>query len=332
MGWTAVADPGGAKHALQVERDGALYLGTVGHVYKSTDRGDSWSEIGSGGLPSTSSIQCIALAPDNTLCIGNTTISSIHAQVWRYTGGAWVVATGIPTNLTLKISALLRAYGSEFFAGTAFNGDLYRSLDNGANWSLYAPNAKIIDPASAPGAIWILLLVDGGRIACGCEADPGGLFRDPRILTGGQSLSQWKNIGPFNVDGYNANVRVAFSDLNDKDGVIVCSRRRSSDGKIISRSLSEGVWSTVSSGIVVSKFIAGLGKDVSGAWWMSQQYSGGTFGETYRSTNKGTSWAKYEAGFPGAAGAVWATSFAYDDTYIYAVGNDDIIYRAPAGG
>jgi len=330
VAWTALTDPsGGGSGNLTVlfQQGGSIYLGGIGKVWVSSDHGGSWSEIGAGGLPATAQMSAIALAPDGTLCIGHNNSGGVNPASYYWSGSAWVLATGIPTNLTLKVSALKVAYG-KLFAATAFQGEIYVSTNNGHSYSLYATNPLIRDTADPQtGAIWSLGLISGGRLAAsgefGTAGGNGGIFRDPR--TGGQ----WVGIGGFNVDGFSANEK-PWCSATGKDGTIYAYRKHSS-GDRVWKSTKDGVWTKISTGITQNQVGLNMVLDATGTLWYSQQPNSGD-GHTYRSVNLGASWATYESGLPASTWAIYRGIVA-DDAYVYALMNNaGGIYRAPAGG
>lgn len=327
-----MTDPssGGSQLNSLYAEAGSLYCGGVGQLWKSTDQGSSWTELGPGGLPVPHAIASIGIAPDGTLCCGTNKSGSSYPAAFYWTGSAWVQATGLPTNLSLKFSDFQRAYG-KFYISTMFQGDIYESSDNGHSWTIYATNATIRDPTdSTAGGVWAMGLCSDGRLCCGAEigaASPnlGGIFRDPR--TGGH----WVRIGPLDSDGYSANMKVFFSDgAHDDDGIVWAGRKHSSDGKYVCKSTGDSTWAGASTGLTINQIVLNLGKDATGAMWESQQPSSGD-GHTYRSTDGGANWSVYETGLPAHEWAADRT-IVFDASYVYMLGKVSDIYRAPAGG
>src|ERR1043166_3292718 len=103
--WTPITDPsaGGKIHSLRA-KDSTLYASGIGHVWKSSDAGATWVEVGSG-LPAIG-IVSLGVAPDGSLACG----TAKPAAAYRFVGGAWKQAAGLVAP-NLKVSAFTVAYG-----------------------------------------------------------------------------------------------------------------------------------------------------------------------------------------------------------------------------
>jgi len=132
-------------HAISILRDpqGAktILLLTVNAIYRSTDDGQSWSELVSreqfDGMYYTRTVQPLA---DNSgelmLAIGDGTPGT-RSVLYRSAdrGANWTASTlGSPPNSTFWAFGVHAADPTLLFAGTKY-GQLHRSTDGGRNWT-----------------------------------------------------------------------------------------------------------------------------------------------------------------------------------------------------
>lgn len=281
--WKSVADPsnGGKLHVLYANK-GVLYAGGIGHVWKSSDAGATWSEVGSG-LPANGVVS-LSTAPDGSLVAG--TVRGVSAAgAYRLGLGVWTPATGL-TSPNLKVSGFAVAYGRLFLC-TAFNGDVWASDDNGASYTLYAPNSAVRQPGTTAGALWTIgTTPDGTLCVSGEQGD--GIWLDARSIG-----AAWKTIGPLDRDGYSANTKQW---LLARSGNVYAARKFQSTGQWMHR-LVNGKWEHVSQGLPTYQVCTALCEDASGALWCSSQDTSGN-GSVY-SSKDGVTWQQAADGLSG---------------------------------
>ena len=113
--------------SIDVTQTGNIFIGTRNGVYRSNDNGDSWSHVKNDDY----TYFAITEAPNGDIFIGN-----LFREVYHSTnnGDSWVRAdTGIPNSVTSSIYSLASRSDGELYSGTG--SGIYRSTDNGANWT-----------------------------------------------------------------------------------------------------------------------------------------------------------------------------------------------------
>ena len=130
--WTNIGALGAetsAPSALKVSAS-ILLMGTSpnGKVFRSTDNGVTWGDLGQ--LGAETSVVCMAI--NGATVVAGT---SPNGKIYRSTdsGATWGLAASLAS--AFIVSCLLYTGGSTFVAGTGANGKIYRSTDDGVNWS-----------------------------------------------------------------------------------------------------------------------------------------------------------------------------------------------------
>lgn len=157
--------------AFDPVHSGTAYAGCMyGLVFKTTDGGATWDSACSG-LPTSASIDDIAVNP------GNTDIVLVAASdgVYRSTdaGGTWSKNGGISVAFDLALSPANPALA--YCLGYAAEPCLFISTDSGATWTLQPGNVQqskggslIVDPSDAdvvysPGTAGVVKTTDRGE-------------------------------------------------------------------------------------------------------------------------------------------------------------------------
>lgn len=149
--WRNLGPDGGSVYSLAFQPGShrVMYAGVEGGVYKSVDRGTTWTWAGEG-LDVFSHVNSLAVDPVHT----STVYANAGGRVFRSLNGgqSWEL-TGAASFLAYQIAVHPNASG-KLFAAT--NQGLYRSSDGGATWNLltrglpesYGATLVVFDPAS----------------------------------------------------------------------------------------------------------------------------------------------------------------------------------------
>lgn len=151
--------------ALVSDASGSLVLAGTGiGIFRSQDRGDSWT-LASAGLRA-SNISALALDPADPSTVWASGSGLAEASLFRSAdaGMSWSLAGGPGNPLFAYALAIDPGNPSILYAAAS---DVYRSEDGGADWTHSTPTtgylyALAVDPGS-PGRVWV--------------AGAGGLFR-----------------------------------------------------------------------------------------------------------------------------------------------------------
>ncbi len=261
--------------------DNVLYVGSDGGVYRSTDRGATYTDISNGdpggmtmmqfyriaGRKSTSGI-IIGGTQDN----GSNRYTSGNGSNFFHMRGADGMDCGIDPNNSNNMYSMTQ------------NGGMAHSTNQGVNWSS-------ITPAGATGA-WVTPMVvhptNGAIVYAG--------YNDVYYST--NSGSTWTNRGS---DG-----RGAFA-----MGTSNTSKLYAANGSTLQMSTNAGVgWTTVSSNGLPGSTITFIAVNPDNSNDVFVTYGGYTDGQkVYRSTNSGTSWTNVSGTLPN----VPVNCIAYED-------------------
>ena len=133
--------PGGAS-VLWVGSGNDLYAGggEVGGVYRSSDRGGTWTEAGMEGVPITSA----AMTGDGAILVGTSEIGVYYSND---NGGNW--SQLLDGSKTGRVNAVVATNEGDLFVATESAG-IYRSNDGGETWveaSTGIPAGAVVDLA-----------------------------------------------------------------------------------------------------------------------------------------------------------------------------------------
>ena len=128
--------------AAGIAKDGTLYAGTFGSVYRSLDSGQTWSSA-LITIPNADDISCIFVSSNGYIYyspVGNS-ISQSNTGLWRSTnqGQTWTRVLALSTSEC--IWGIDEDSKGNLFAGAYTIGDLnsdariYKSTNNGASWA-----------------------------------------------------------------------------------------------------------------------------------------------------------------------------------------------------
>jgi hypothetical protein len=208
--------------------NGDLYLGTISAtIYASHNLGATWTALPS--LPQAF-VEAMTIGASGELiaAYGSVLPSQPRAvpAVAVFRGSAWQQATGIRASRGIT-SLTLAPNGHDILAVTAWNGDVWRSRNNGASFTQEVANiyTKLVN---RPGALWLVRSV-GSVVYTGGE---GGVLKS---VDGGFTYSY---IGPLSSHG-NFNVLAV-----NRRGDPVCNRTLTTDGSPLLR-CERGTWKIV---------------------------------------------------------------------------------------
>src|SRR5215475_3864783 len=133
-GWTNLG-PGGGSYVYGIAFDPrspqTLYAATSAGVFKSADRGASWTAARDG--LSQPVVWSLVLDPKNP----NTLYAGTPAGVFRSLDGAlsWSSSSfGIPDAVVFHVALGVTSQGTSIYA-VVFDNGIYRSVDGGVSWS-----------------------------------------------------------------------------------------------------------------------------------------------------------------------------------------------------
>ena len=179
-----------------------LFLGTLGGVYKTTDRGRTWQEMRNGFPPvsdNSHSVQIskFAFAPDNPnvlyAAVGQPrTCQGARGEVWRSDDGGetWrmIVKDGLAKDVNLFDLAIDASNAARLLAAT--NKGLFRSEDGGETWTpsneglpSHLRTRHLAWSPSAPNVVYVTLRQKGGEAPWSAgvyRSDDGGRTWQPR--------------------------------------------------------------------------------------------------------------------------------------------------------
>jgi photosystem II stability/assembly factor-like uncharacterized protein len=129
--WTNVGLDNETVYSFLEKPNGSIFTSTLSAVYISTDDGNNWGITG-GNIPG-GWFSSLATNSSGEIFVGMINRSD-SAYIYRSTnnGQSW-----IPTGMTFQpVMSLLITEGDTIFAGCVFSGGgIFRSTDNGMNWS-----------------------------------------------------------------------------------------------------------------------------------------------------------------------------------------------------
>ncbi|MBL0026897.1 MAG: hypothetical protein IPO98_18740 [Saprospiraceae bacterium] len=126
-------EPGFTPYIQDPTNPNTIYAG-YSDVWKSTDKGDSWTKIST--VNSTNKLKNIFVAPSNTQVI----IISDNTKIWKTTNGgtSWSEITGsLPTNYNLISSILIKNGDHQTYWVTLAQFDtnkVFQTSDGGTTW------------------------------------------------------------------------------------------------------------------------------------------------------------------------------------------------------
>lgn len=275
-------------------------------VYKSTDRGETWTPAGSGLPASDPEVFALAVNPRTP-----STVFAALAEAGIYKtvngGETW---TKQSTGLAGRCYALAMDQSNPevLYAGT--EGGLFKSVDGGNTWTATGTGLPAETPPSAiaiapdnPSTLWAAIENHGAW-----RSDDGG--------------ATWRAKNTGLVTSLTAEV---FWIHPQAGGVALAATRagiyKTSDGG--------NRWTRKNKGLVASGVYA-VEIAADGAWYAATYGNG-----ISKSTNRGASWTAVNTGLSRSGGSLWFSALAADPSApstVYAAGHSGFFKTSDGGG
>lgn len=295
--WAQTAGPEGGSVSALLNTPGAMYAGTGGGVYRSTDNGQTWTAVNNG-------LSGNALFIRSLLAMGNNIFAGTYGGgIYRTTdnGQNWTAVKNGLSGGGLFVRSLV-VVGNSIFAGTDFGGGVYRTTDNGQNWT--AVNRGLPEDALVINS----LLAVGNNILAGTNGR--GVYR---TTDNGQN---WTGIN----NGLSGDALFIGSLLMV-------------DNSIFAGTLFNGVYRTTDNGqnwTAVNNGLSGRASYVCSLLTVGNIILVGTKdGGLYRTTDNGQSWTAVNNGLSGGALEVYSLLAVGNSIF---AGTSSGIYRTMDNG
>lgn len=188
LGWTITVD------SANGDLIAAIFSGTLNaspvNFYRSSDEGNTWTLIPSGHL---------SLIPAMTGCVVAANANLVCGGYWAPSpaSGAWVSSNGGQTTVSANTSPstgggvfglAFNPAAQDLWMGTEQQG-IYRSTDNGLNWTEESPPDQQVDPVHGirDGDIYGITFDRNGNVLF---ASQGGVWKSSHTSSG----YSWKNV------------------------------------------------------------------------------------------------------------------------------------------
>jgi hypothetical protein len=319
--WTTGGPAGGSITVLtaspNIAADGTIFAGAAGgRVYKSTNRGASWT-VASNGINSSETVLAIAVSPnyaaDGTVFVGLNSYGGLYKTTDR--GASWA-KLGVNDDIRSIVLSPNYAYDLTVFAGSY--GGVYKSTNGGASWAtsnsgLPAGTTYWCQLGISPNFATDKTIYVGNLMS-------GGVYKS---VNAGQSWSAYNTgltVGSINavavvpggaaylaavggVYKYSASGWTRISATMTSVASLAVSPSFAADGTIFAATSNNGVyrttdggatWTQVNSGI---PYLAVLSVAVSPSYATDQTVLAGTsFAGIVVSANRGSSWTTANQG------------------------------------
>jgi len=161
--WTQLLPNSVAILAIEVDREGTIYVGTWDDFLKSTDNGITWNSF-FAGLPYTE-MGAVLTNEQNEIFVGTGYFSQGDGIYYSHDGGESWIQSGLPGKTVYSLT--IGQFGS-LYAGTQDDG-VYRSTDNGISWEMINKglhNENIFRVKMSPA-----------NLLFACSESDGGIYR-----------------------------------------------------------------------------------------------------------------------------------------------------------
>ncbi len=296
-GWTQVTDPfpggSGTAGAVIYADASAVYIGGDAGIYKSVDAGVSWTNIGDASWATAGHPQVVSIGTNSLgelVCgVGkDATSNGLNLGAWRLSGGVWTRCTNtaggfMNASNTITVTRTLDGSGN-MFAVTNFNGDVWKSTDNGSSWTKIATAVGGTGGVSAGALDFLIRNPADGSLLTGGEI--------PAIYRSTDGGTTWVNFGLDVATGYKDNMLTGVYNVLNEPLIV---RDFGSTG--IQR-YTGGIWVTSSSGVDAYATVRGLAvQPITGTCYCSDSRNSGAPGGTvFKSANNGATWIEWATG------------------------------------
>jgi photosystem II stability/assembly factor-like uncharacterized protein len=155
--------PGRAVFAFAINNAGHIFAGTIGRgVYRSTDQGETWSEVNNG---LTNTLVLVLIINSEQHLFAGTYLGGVFRSTDN--GDSWSLSnTGLPPS---RVFALAVNAADHIFAGT--DSGVFRSANNGNSWE------ELNIGLNAPSVPALAINAAGHVFAAVAGSAGGGVFR-----------------------------------------------------------------------------------------------------------------------------------------------------------
>jgi photosystem II stability/assembly factor-like uncharacterized protein len=265
------------KHALVFQNNTTLFQGNDGGIYRTTNGGTSWTDLTNS--MAISQLYRLGVAQTNSSIIGGL---QDNGTKLRSSTGVWTDEIGGD-----GMDCAINPSNASFMYGELYYGEVYRSSNAGASWSLIQPSTTeqggwitpyVLAP-SAPSTMYI------------------GYKNIWKSTTATSSRVRWTKMGTNSSTGPSIRaIAVAPNDANvvyysfDADMATPGQLRKSTNGG--------SSWTTLTNPTNVGRIgsIAIDNTNSNNVWVTVSGYNAGQ--KVFRSTNGGTSWTNVSGTLP----------------------------------
>ncbi len=188
LGWTINVNPANGDLIASTYSGGTLNANPV-TFYRSSDEGITWTVIPFGPLSAaTAQTGCAFPGNANVVC-GGYWAPSPNTGAWVSSNGGQTTTSGsVPPPVNGVFGLGYNPATQDLWLGTEQNG-MYRSTDNGLNWTQASPADQQVDPANGinDGNIFAITFDRSGNVLFGSQ---GGIWKSSKSGSG----YSWSNV------------------------------------------------------------------------------------------------------------------------------------------
>jgi len=296
--WQEVKCPGRVVSLACVD-SGDIYIGMTDAkgVARSKDGGTTWTAVNEGLDLSEAKVMVQALSTNRLgevlAGIGYGGITPAPGEKrdpcgYRLegNGNVWKRSAGLTANWF--ISSFTMDPKGILFAGTAWNGEVWRSTDDGRSYTKVAAlSEKSAAAGTGPGAVWIVKVGPDGALYAQGEMHCG-------LLRSTDSGATWQDVGLSYADGYGGNLAaIGFN----RQGEVLVGRVSHKTGAILQRLTKEG-WVDSAQGLPPWGVCTAIVRNSSNRLFAGVGVRKGTECAVYTSADDAKTWQSFCSGLP----------------------------------